>query len=521
MENREIIYKCNFLNCIDDKQSDGKCFQDSDKQKILNHIFINHSSEAIFNMKCFVPNCKRYFKNFIALKKHINSHKHSEISHENIKCNFKDCSNKFNNLKGLYKCYFSHIRELKNSNSAQSLNCFYENCNYENLNIDETTARAFSSHLSKYHKNEEEKKASFLKESCRIDNAEIENQNEYNLNDNDNDNYNDNDDVYEEGWGRDSFALKYQKKMIAFENFYHRLYIKLKDRYLIAKYKCDELFSDIDDIIETNNLGLLDYIDNCKTLYKPEKTLELVEYYIKTNQSLYSKVHKYSKFDSAKDSFLKKTGYFVKPQEIRLNTPEIEKYKELNPKYGKIKKNQYKTYQVTSLMGTIQALFKNKEFQNEYFKPRLPNPEKKIRSFRDGEIFKNNELFQKEPDALQIVLYNDGFDSHNPIGDKRQELKTNATYFKIGNLDISYQSVDHFTQSLILCDNALFEFYKFHKIFAPSLEELKILENEGVMVNYKDVFINLKGTISFVAADNLAAHKIGGFVESFNEKTSK
>jgi hypothetical protein len=52
------------------------------------------------------------------------------------------------------------------------------------------------------------------------------------------------------------------------------------------------------------------------------------------------------------------------------------------------------------------------------------------------------------------------------------------------------------------------------------LDDLKILENEGINVVYKARTINLKGTISYIAQDNLASNGIGGFIESFGSNVS-
>ena len=45
-----------------------------------------------------------------------------------------------------------------------------------------------------------------------------------------------------------------------FEKFYMMLYLKLKDKYLIAKYKCDEIFEDIDSIVKINNNKCVDFL---------------------------------------------------------------------------------------------------------------------------------------------------------------------------------------------------------------------------------------------------------------------
>ena len=51
---------------------------------------------------------------------------------------------------------------------------------------------------------------------------------------------------------------------------------------------------------------------------------------------------------------------------------------------------------------------------------------------------------------------------------------------------------------------------------SPIIEDLKVLETAGINVEKYGTMHNFKGTLSMVVADNLAAHGIGGFQESFN-----
>ncbi|KYQ53628.1 hypothetical protein ALC60_02135, partial [Trachymyrmex zeteki] len=48
--------------------------------------------------------------------------------------------------------------------------------------------------------------------------------------------------------------------------------------------------------------------------------------------------------------------------------------------------------------------------------------------------FKNNKFCQENPDALQIILYQDAFEIVNPIGAARKKYKLLAIYMVIGNV---------------------------------------------------------------------------------------
>ena len=96
-----------------------------------------------------------------------------------------------------------------------------------------------------------------------------------------------------------------------------------------------------------------------------------------------------------------------------------------------------------------------------------------------------------------------------------QALKVTTIYFRIGNLDKLYLSADYFTQLALICYDKQLKYYGYSTILAPLLNDLKVLETEGIEVIYQDKKIILKGSISFICQDNLAGNEIGGYITSF------
>ncbi|RUM28374.1 MAG: hypothetical protein DSY42_08515 [Aquifex sp.] len=58
--------------------------------------------------------------------------------------------------------------------------------------------------------------------------------------------------------------------------------------------------------------------------------------------------------------------------------------------------------------------------------------------------------------------------------------------------------------------------YSFSEILQPLMFDLRILENEGLLVSRSDGNHWFRGTVAVVIGDNLGSHAIGGFLESFN-----
>jgi hypothetical protein len=90
-----------------------------------------------------------------------------------------------------------------------------------------------------------------------------------------------------------------------------------------------------------------------------------------------------------------------------------------------------------------------------------------------------------------------------------------TVYFRIGNLERQYQSVDYFTQLALICYDTQLKYYGYKNILAPLIEDLKTLETVGIPVTYRDEVVILKGTISYICQDNLAGNDIGGYITSF------
>lgn len=75
----------------------------------------------------------------------------------------------------------------------------------------------------------------------------------------------------------------------------------------------------------------------------------------------------------------------------------------------------------------------------------------------------------------------------------------------------------HSTQLAVLCNSNDVRQFGYAKVFAPLLRDLKTLEEVGV---YIETFGDcLKGTVYSVVSDNLAAHGLAVFNESFRSNT--
>lgn len=85
----------------------------------------------------------------------------------------------------------------------------------------------------------------------------------------------------------------------------------------------------------------------------------------------------------------------------------------------------------------------------------------------------------------------------------------------LANLPPRFRAQLHIIQLVMLCMSTLVKKYSFTEILKPLIHDLRILESEGIVIHKPDQEYTLLGSIVCLVADNLGAHSLGGFMESF------
>ncbi|ELT93442.1 hypothetical protein CAPTEDRAFT_213746 [Capitella teleta] len=171
--------------------------------------------------------------------------------------------------------------------------------------------------------------------------------------------------------------------------------------------------------------------------------------------------------------------------------------------------------QYIPILKTLKALLSQEDVIAQVLEDRR-SKDGVIRDFCDGDVFGESPLFQQHPNALQVMLYNDEFSCTNPLRNRSKNHKIYAVYFVLGNLSPMYRSALNSIQLVSLCPQPLLKKYGFAKMLQPLINDLKLLETEGIQVCVDGSNYHFYGTVSFVAADNLAAHGLGRFFENFS-----
>lgn len=137
-----------------------------------------------------------------------------------------------------------------------------------------------------------------------------------------------------------------------------------------------------------------------------------------------------------------------------------------------------------------------------------------FKSFQDGLIYSQNDFWSQEELRISLTLYIDDFEVCNPLGTSRKKHKLCGVYWILSNLAPGFHSALHSIYLAVLCKTDDVKTFGFEKVLEPLLHDLRVLEEQGVYISHIGEFV--KGTVQCVVADKLAAHGLGGFVESFS-----
>lgn len=136
-----------------------------------------------------------------------------------------------------------------------------------------------------------------------------------------------------------------------------------------------------------------------------------------------------------------------------------------------------------------------------------------IRDICDGQYIRNSPFFQRNPKALQIILYNDDIEIVNPLGTHVKKHKITLFYASFANIPPEYRSK---LQSIFLIAIAKSKHLKRHgfdRLLKIFIETVNILSSEGLQIEVNGLPYTVKGALVMAPADTPAANNLGGFTE--------
>lgn len=169
------------------------------------------------------------------------------------------------------------------------------------------------------------------------------------------------------------------------------------------------------------------------------------------------------------------------------------------------------------ITATIFSLFQHEDFRKEYFKYNEMNGQREVDGvysrYSCGSRFKSSELFSKYPMSLQIELATDDIDVCNAIGSEATLHKLCPVFVAIKIIPAQFSSrLDAISlASLCYSDDMQTKYTDFNDIWRPIVNDISYIEN-GIDIGGEII----RGTVTFVASDNLGQHTALGLVKNFS-----
>lgn len=462
----------------------------SSRSQLLKHYRLAHGH---FGRRhpCAYSDCPCVFKTWNALHSHLSrSHANQtvqkSVSLATFNCHLCTCSDIASAQE-----YFCHINgHLK---SHETVHCMFEGCSFQ-TNVYGT----FKSHKNRKHNPYTLKdfKLGIVKTS--------ETQNSVNSSINDsfsaedgNSNADSDSDIEIDTEAQDlskTIELKFASLLLKLENYFH-----------VPSTAIDELLTE------------LHYLTGCASV--PISNQVILDTFKNHNLCVDQLVIK--ELTSALSSFNPLLKAVAKDGPLATAFKRRQYYREhfdvIDPVEYILESQTNRTFQYVPILKSLQQLLKQKDLLNKVVDNHAGQQsvnEEQYRSYRDGHHFLNNDFLSGEELRISLCLYVDDFEICNPLGTSRKKHKLCTVYWILGNLPPGCHSSLSSIYLVLLCKSDDVKTFGYQKIFQPLLHDLVTLEQQGVFIDHLGTFI--KGTVQCVVADNLGAHGLAGFVESFS-----
>ncbi|XP_065099819.1 uncharacterized protein [Paramisgurnus dabryanus] len=474
-----MAWRCKLCSAAFDKRA-----------QTLEHYRLRHSSvSSVSQLPCLHDDCVSTFQSVNALKIHI-SRIHTQTKHsvnpvESVsfvcpKCGFKQPFN--------YKTMLGHLRaHLKNH---EMLDCPFKNCHYRS-----NVYSSFNAHRSRDHPDAD---AHFLDFKNDIILTETENPT-----------------MLGQVEAADSpenppelESPDYSSDQSSYDTGELQAQLKSNLSSLFLKMQC---------VLHVSETAIQDIIDNLVQIFLLSKPLvrdsimmvlqeheqsisdvlinELVEAVMKSNV-LVSATEEGAELSTAKrrKTFVRSHYPLVLPVQYTVGLNES-------------------TVVYVPVLQMLQAMFKNTDVLQK-IQETNPSPPGMYMSHEDGTYFQENQLLSEAGELkFSLILYVDDLEIANPLGTSRKIHKLCAVYWLLANLPSKYRSSLHVIQLALLCKVSDVQRCGYESILSPLLKDLQTLEQDGIFIETLGRCV--RGTVLCVAADNLAAHGLAGFVQSF------
>jgi hypothetical protein len=173
------------------------------------------------------------------------------------------------------------------------------------------------------------------------------------------------------------------------------------------------------------------------------------------------------------------------------------------------------SFYYVSLLSTLKQILQIQCVRQEILRS-AKHTDNLLYDLADGSTYKKHPFFKNNPNGLQIVAYYDEVETCNPLGSSSGKFKLGCVFFTLGNIRPMYRSSLKAIFLLAVAKSSTVKAHGIDSVLKPLLDDLKTLYHTGIKVQYNGREEEWKGALLAFLADNLAAHELAGFKESFS-----
>lgn len=174
-------------------------------------------------------------------------------------------------------------------------------------------------------------------------------------------------------------------------------------------------------------------------------------------------------------------------------------------------------YFYVPILDTIRGLLNDKIVYEAMFGEKLQVPGY-ISDYTDGLKFQKSSFFNRK--TVNIFIYQDAAEVvPNQLGNATGRHKLLLVYMVLGNLPPHLRCLTDNVQLVLVCRNKDFAFFGASAIFRRLIEDLRVLEDDGVVVHGGGAEETIYGSVFATMNDNLGAHQLAGLSENFSRNS--
>lgn len=174
-------------------------------------------------------------------------------------------------------------------------------------------------------------------------------------------------------------------------------------------------------------------------------------------------------------------------------------------------------YYYVPILDTLRGLLNDKYVYDAVFGSKI-KVQGYLNDYTDGLKFQNSSFFNGK--TINIFVYQDAAEVvPNQLGNAVGRHKLLLVYMVLGNLPPHLRCLTDNVHLVLVCKNKDFSYFGTDSIFRRFIEDVKVLEEEGILVHGGGKPETIYGSVYATMNDNLGAHQLSGLCENFSKNS--